>query len=309
MRIRRRLSISRRKLVRRGLGVLCLMLAISAIPGSGRTGIALPLTGGLRALVVSIGYHSVLSEKLESYGLSAAVGSVRDQSVSSANAYGAVLELKTGRAPEGLLVLDVVEDSVAHKAGLRNGDIVSYVGVGGRCKPLLRTLQSSWVTNSRCATKVTVHRADGIETLWFPRGALRSVTTNRVRSFVVPDLPLSMGAVSGTSMGLAVALLFLEDETGGGLFSADEVAATGTLASGDLSVDAISALQYKAKAAYEAGTTLLFVPFGQAREVPFYSGMAVVEVSKLADAVEVLCARGAESDACRLVEGKPRIRR
>ena len=291
-----------RLLVRRAALCLLFVLGLTALPSVGRTGMALPLKPGLKALVVTDGYHSVLTKQLESHGFSAAVGDREDQASSSANAYGAALELINGRSPDGLLVSEVVEGSRAERAGLRNGDIVGYVSLPERCRGLVATLQSNWMKNIRCPSVLTVHRPTGIERLKFPSGALRDVSTRRVRSFVVPELPISMGAVSGTSMGLALSLLYLDELTGGGLFAVDHVAATGTVSAWDLTVETIGSLPDKALAAREAGVTVLFIPVGQGREVAKHPDMLVREVGTLADAVITLCNRGASSKACALVD-------
>ena len=113
------------------------------------------------------------------------------------------------------------------------------------------------------------------------------------------DVTISTPDIGGPSAGLAFTLSLLDELTKGNLMGDNRVAATGTI--NELgAVGAIGALVQKAVAVRDAGVTLFLVPRGQsdveiekAREAAG-TGVEIVQVASLDDALKVLRARGGD---------------
>lgn len=118
---------------------------------------------------------------------------------------------------------------------------------------------------------------------------------------VVPQIsgafPVTFEAVtiSGASGGLAFALATIDALGSGDLTGGRVVAVSGSI-SPNGNVGAVTGLAEKAISATSAGATVLLAPIGSAGSVR--TGIEVVEVSNLSDAVNWLCANGATDSVC-----------
>jgi hypothetical protein len=116
-----------------------------------------------------------------------------------------------------------------------------------------------------------------------------------------PLLELRPG-LTGLSIGLVSALVYLDMLAAGDLSGGLTVAATGVIERSG-AVSSIAGVSFKTQAAAAVGADVLFVPDGQlveAREVGarHRPEMVVVGVGSLTEAVAWLCAHGAVDDVC-----------
>lgn len=119
-----------------------------------------------------------------------------------------------------------------------------------------------------------------------------------------PLLELRPG-LTGLSVGLVSALVYLDTLAAGDLSGGLTVAATGEMARSG-AVGSISGVVYKTQAAAAVGADVLFVPDAQlvqAREAGarYRPEMAVVAVGSLMEAAAWLCSHGAVDDVCSTV--------
>jgi PDZ domain-containing protein len=111
------------------------------------------------------------------------------------------------------------------------------------------------------------------------------------------EVKISTSDIGGPSAGLAFALALLDELTSGNLMGTSQVVATGTI-SNDGSVGAIGALEQKAVAVKASGADLFLVPAGQSADEmerarkAAGSGVKIVQVATLDEALEVLRANG-----------------
>ena len=103
--------------------------------------------------------------------------------------------------------------------------------------------------------------------------------------------------IAGPSGGLAFTLALIDELTKGNLMGKNQVAATGTMNEAG-QVGAIGALEQKAIAVRDSGAKLFLVPAGQSKDEMSRarkaagSGVEIVQVGTLDDALRVLAARG-----------------
>jgi PDZ domain-containing protein len=124
------------------------------------------------------------------------------------------------------------------------------------------------------------------------------------------DVTISTPDIGGPSAGLAFTLSLLDELTKGNLMGDNRVAATGTI--NELgAVGAIGALVQKAVAVRDAGVTLFLIPKGQsddevrkARDAAG-TGVEIVQVASLDDALKVLRARGGDPLPASISMDKP----
>ncbi|MEY4996054.1 MAG: hypothetical protein RLZ67_779 [Actinomycetota bacterium] len=124
------------------------------------------------------------------------------------------------------------------------------------------------------------------------------------------DVTISTPDIGGPSAGLAFTLSLLDELTKGNLMGDIRVAATGTI--NELgAVGAIGALVQKAVAVRDAGVTLFLIPKGQsddevrkARDAAG-TGVEIVQVASLDDALKVLRARGGDPLPASISMDKP----
>lgn len=188
-------------------------------------------------------------------------------------------------------------------APLREGDVVTEVDG----KPADPAIVSSAIR--RGGVHVTVRREGATLELLLP-GAWRVSTELSFTSVGLDAVPVDvpiMDGVSGSSDGLALALAYIDALTPGDLTAGRRIAVTGTVApSGSMADDrvgAIGAVAFKTEAAIEDGMDVLFVPVGNAEAARrtargMGSGITIVPVHTLQQALMWLCATGGTSSAC-----------
>lgn len=117
-----------------------------------------------------------------------------------------------------------------------------------------------------------------------------------------------LGKVGGGSAGLMLTLAFIDAATDGDLTAGRVIAGTGTI--NTLSeVGPVTGVAYKVLGAQAAGAEVFFTPHlieDEARKAAEGTGIEVVAVSHLPDALRWLCENGGESSVCQspaLVDG------
>lgn len=273
-------------------GVLTL-IAPTGFEGDGK---ATELTENLLLLSIHNGYHSRIGDFAETGGFLDLSEGFWDRRISAANAQGVANEIMTGKSGEGLM-LQVTEGSPAWSSGLRSGDIVNKISFPKGCRNR-DGLAKRWYDTAFCNSDLLIYRDREPIKLSVEAGSAFGAEKSNVRSYIQGEVPRSIKSHSGLSGGLALSLLYLDRMTEGSLFSSDRVAATGAINVNTGLIIWIGGLPEKAKAAHEAGASILFVPRTQSQEVIKYENMPVFEVLETEDAVEILCSRGADDAIC-----------
>lgn len=131
------------------------------------------------------------------------------------------------------------------------------------------------------------------------RQAARLVLGHATTAVVeTPDL------ATGTSSGLAVTLALVDAATAGSLLpNGEDVGVTGTITP-DGKVGMIGGADAKATGMTQAGLHLFLVPVSNAPEIGAHTGLTVVPVGSVRQAIKVLCALGAQDAACQMVARK-----
>lgn len=282
------------------------------LPRHYETGAVIRLDESWNALVVSSGYRNALYKVQELTSRVAPRELSTDNVVEGALAYAAAQQVLNEVTHPGIVLIPY-RDGPLWRAGFRPRDIVtSVVGSGTangvkskRCREASRWVEASqwWEFLASCDATLNLLR-DG-KRLALPLRAEQAVggRTEYLASTDFPELPRDLQGSTGLSATLALALFFLDQRTKGSLAAGLVVASTGVVLGSDLKVSAIGSLDQKAAAAHRAGVQLLFVPYGQRRELPELEGMHVVEVTSLYNAVAELCHLGSDDAVCRLVAG------
>jgi PDZ domain-containing secreted protein len=208
-------------------------------------------------------------------------------------------QIAAGRAPLSTAGLQVTSAG----AGFQAGDVLLAVGDGLAQTPLREAsdLQAPAVrSGSDLHLLVVPKRADGS---W---GAAESRRTSGVPlsglavSPNVAAVAYPLGAVEGPSAGLILALARLDALTAGNLTGGRRIAGTGAIGV-DGTVNDISEVAVKAKAAAASGASVFFVPqLERAEAVQAARGtrMSVVGVGSVSEAVRWLCRTGGRGPVC-----------
>lgn len=201
-------------------------------------------------------------------------------------------EVKSMR-PDGALVVEVVSGMPAESSGVLEGDLV--LKVNG--KPVLTAKDvATAVASGTNQITLTVRRDSEVLELRV------SVEDGKIGVRISdhyegkPILTVDNGEVGGSSAGLAITLSFIDYLTPGDLTGGDILAATGVI-NLDGSVERIDGVNFKALGAIKAGAKVMFVPKGQAEEITA-TGLEIVEVSSVQEAVDFLCKRSSNDDVC-----------
>jgi PDZ domain-containing protein len=201
-------------------------------------------------------------------------------------------EVKSMR-PDGALVVEVVSGMPAESSGVLEGDLV--LKVDG--KTVLTAKDAASAVASGTNRIVLTVKRDGKE-----REIRVSVEDGKIGVRISdhydgkPILTVDNGEVGGGSAGLAMTLSFIDYLTPGDLTGGDILAATGVI-NIDGSVEHIDGVNFKALGAIKAGAKVMFVPRGQAEEITA-TGIKIVEVSNVQEAIDFLCKRGSNDEVC-----------
>ena len=252
------------------------------------------------ALVVSYGYRSPITSVVDRAGYDIQREEYsQDPFESSIRAMSAARAM-LGKKNRPSLMLEPVRDRAGWRAGLRPGDLVVGIEPGPLCNDgkSTDTLRDRWDTLQRCSGTVSFIRTGEHLQLTIGPGDTLAVETTLLDGSRAGALTPRLKSSSGTSAGLALALLYVDRLSPGDLFSADVVAATGSIATSTSVVLPIGGLVYKSEAAAQEGATLLIVPKGQKSEVDPVLGLDIIEVETVEEAVHALCERGAGDAVC-----------
>lgn len=212
-------------------------------------------------------------------------------------------QLAAGRAPVGAAGLQVgAVGGAAAGSGLRPGDVLLAAGTGDGLAPLRAPADLETAVAGRATAHVLVVPRTSAGT-WgraevrrMPVGRLAGTEAGPTAS--VTAYPL--GPVEGPSAGLVLALARLDDLTPGDLTGGRRVAGTGAIGIGG-DVTGVGDIPEKVRAAVEARMDVFLVPVEQrsaAVAAAEGTGLRIVPVRTVSEAVERLCADGGRAPLC-----------
>lgn len=264
-------------------------------------GEAVSITKNLQMLVVRDGPVNNLMRLAENTGYKIPGDKSTDRYIQNADAYGLAMRY-LGQPPQEGLYLKVNLPSKAYKAGLRSGDILSNVRFKPNCKFSQKNILQDWFNTYACESLVTVNRGNKFLSLRLPAGSTLGASGNRVLTNYAPLTLKVTNQDTGLSGGLVLSLYYLDKETKGSLFSKDKVAGSGMINPVTLEFSAISELSKKYNAAVESKSTILLLaddqPLAEISSIKPESSLTIKKIKNLAQAVKILCNRGADDYLC-----------
>ena len=282
--------------------IITLILLTLLLPQKfGSHGESVHIADNLKLLVVRDGFVNNLMLLIERTGIKNPLDKSTDRYIQNANAYG-MAQRYLGYPPVDGLYLTVKKDSVAEKAGLKSGDILSQIKFQQPCEFKEQNIHFNWVKLYACASKVIIARGEKIFALTLPAKSTLGATGNRVLTNFTPPPPRVTNQDTGLSGGLVLSLFYLDKETKGSLFSRDKVAASAQISPNSQEFSAISELLKKYKAASESKSTLLLLaddqPLDEINNIKLDPDLDIRKIKNLDEAVKILCQRGADDELC-----------
>jgi PDZ domain-containing secreted protein len=201
-----------------------------------------------------------------------------------------------GSTDQHIVVIEVIEGSPAATIGLRAGDrLVRIDGVETDDFDSVGRLLSDG------ADELVYQRRDemlvaSLSGLIGENGKLGVRLVGLARTTLIDADEIDTEDVGGSSGGLIFTLSLLDVFTDGDLTGGMRIAGTGTIRS-DGAVGSILGAAYKLRAA-EQDHDVFFVPRRNFDELPPDSGIEVVPVDDIGDALAWLCANGGSSPIC-----------
>jgi len=236
-----------------------------------------------------------LTELSDEDGASPAFAQMRE-SVETASRLA--LFVKTGESIDssGVLLVAVLADSPADKAGLRPGDVLrSADGVALAAPDALRAFVES---NSSAASYVYDRDGVSASVRLSPRaGKIGVLAAASYESALDGVLVVDTKNVGGSSAGLMMTLAAIDALHEGDLTAGLRVAGTGTM-SDDGVVGPVAGVPFKLRAAAASGAEWFFVPTPLFAELEPIDGVRLYPVDTLLDALKLLCSAGATDAVC-----------
>ena len=282
--------------------IITLILLTLLLPQKfGSHGESVHIADNLKLLVVRDGFVNNLMLLIERTGIKNPLDKSTDRYIQNANAYG-MAQRYLGNSPVDGLYLTVKKDSIAEKAGLKSGDILSQINFKQPCEFKEQNIQFNWVKLYACSSTVIIARGEKITTLSLPAGSTLGSTGLRVLTNYSPPPPRVTNQDTGLSGGLVLSLFYLDKATKGSLFSKDKVAASAQISPNSQEFSAISELRKKYLAAVESKSTLLLLaddqPLDELNTIELDKNLDIRKIKNLAEAVKTLCERGADDELC-----------
>ncbi|WP_143227007.1 S16 family serine protease [Actinomadura mexicana] len=225
--------------------------------------------------------------------------------MSTAQTHAALVaaQLAAGRAPVSAAGLQVgAVGGPAHDSGLHPGDVLLAAGTADRLAPLRAPSDLETASAGRATVHVLVvphTSADAwgsAEVRRMPVGRLAGIEAGPTVSLTAYPL----GPVEGPSAGLILTLARLDALTPGDLTGGHRVAGTGGIGLGG-KVTAVGDVPEKVRAAVKARMDVFFVPVWQrsaAVTAAEGTGLRIVPVGTVSEAVDRLCADGGRAPLC-----------
>lgn len=282
--------------------IITLIMVTLLLPQKfGSHGTSVPIADNLKLLVVRDGFVNNLMLLIERSGIKNPLDKSTDRYIQNANAYG-MAQRYLGNSPVDGLYLTVKKDSIAEKAGLKSGDILSQIKFQLPCEFKEQNINFNWVKLYACSSTVIIARGEKITTLSLPAGSTLGSTVLRVLTTYSPPPPRVTNRDTGLSGGLVLSLFYLDKATKGSLFSKDKVAASAMISPNSQEFTAISELRKKYQAAVESKSTLLLIaddqPLDELNNIKLDPNLDIRKIKNLAEAVKTLCERGADDELC-----------
>lgn len=226
--------------------------------------------------------------------------------MSTAQTHAALVaaQLAAGRAPVSAAGLQVsAVGGAARGSGLHPGDVLLAAGTGGGA---LTPLRAPADLETAIAGRATVH------VLVVPHTSAATWGSAEVRKMPVARLTgteagptvsvtaYPLGPVEGPSAGLILALARLDALTPGDLTGGRRIAGTGAIGLGG-GVTGVGDVPDKVRAAVKARMEVFFVPVWQRSDAVAAArgtGLRIVPVGTVSEAVDRLCADGGRAPLC-----------
>lgn len=189
--------------------------------------------------------------------------------------------------PDGVLVVSVLPDSPAIRAGVEPGDVLRAIDGEPIDGPLkLRELIDA---NPEGLTLTVDHLGELDFVKVYPRaGKIGVLATGSYAKSLDGLLAVETGSVGGSSAGLMMTLAILDVLYPGDLTGGLHIAGTGTIAF-DGTVGPVAGVDYKIRAAAEAGAEWFLIPTSLVSDVSTPEGLRLVAVDTLDAALDAIC--------------------
>lgn len=201
----------------------------------------------------------------------------------------------------GALVLSVLPDSPASRAGIESGDVI--FAYAGRTVSGPDSLRAALAGSGESELKVYRKKEAVALSVRPERGRLGVLVGSSYGDALADVLAIDTGKVGGPSAGLLMTLAAIDALSPGDLTAGHRIAGTGTIDQSGR-VGPISGISFKASAAARAGAEWFFLPESLLPEVPDTLDLELYPVRSLDEALSVLCAAGATDEVCLLLEDK-----
>ncbi|MEU4822715.1 S16 family serine protease [Actinomadura sp. NPDC023710] len=225
--------------------------------------------------------------------------------MSTAQTHAALVaaQLAARRAPVSAAGLQVgAVGGPARDGGLRPGDVLLAAGTADRLIPLRAPADLETATAGRATVHVLVVPRTSADA-WGSAEVRRMPVGRLAGTEAGPTVALTaypLGPVEGPSAGLILALARLDALTPGDLTGGHRVAGTGAIGLGG-AVTGVGDVPEKVRAAVKARMDVFFVPVWQrsaAVEAAEGTGLRIVPVRTVTEAVDRLCADGGRAPLC-----------
>ncbi|NDU71680.1 hypothetical protein GWI34_03420 [Actinomadura sp. DSM 109109] len=225
--------------------------------------------------------------------------------MSAAQTHAALVaaQLAAGRTPVSAAGLQVhAAGGPARESGLNPGDVLLAAGPADELSPLRALADLETASAGRATVHVLVVPRTSAGT-WGSAEVRRMRVDRLAGTEAGPTVSVTaypLGRVEGPSAGLVLALARLDELTPGDLTGGHRVAGTGAVGPSG-SVTGVGDIPEKVRAAVKARMDVFLVPALQrsaAVEAAEGTGLRVVPVSTVAEAVGRLCAAGGRAPLC-----------
>ncbi|MEV0662595.1 S16 family serine protease [Actinomadura luteofluorescens] len=224
-------------------------------------------------------------------------------STSQTHAALVAAQLAAGRAPVSAAGLQVsAVGGAARGSGLRPGDVLLAAGTPGDLAPLRAPADLETAIAGRATVHVLVVPHTSADT-WGSAEVRRMPVGRLAGTEAGPTVSVTaypLGPVEGPSAGLVLALARLDALTPGDLTGGRRIAGTGAIGLGG-DVTGVGDVPEKVRAAVKARVEVFFVPEWQRSDAVAAArgtGLRIVPVRTVSEAVDRLCADGGRAPLC-----------